>query len=289
MKTTTSKEYHKALNKTIDYINTHLHETLTIKDIAAVSCISSFHFHRIFKAYIGESIGAYISRLRLERAAQKLQRTELRLIEIAERTGYQSQHSLSKAFKQHFGISPSAFKNVQHYLPEQFTTKASEKITQSPRIEKIPLQHLAYVRIIAKYGESVAYKDAWDKLTEYAKTKHLLTPDTSFIGLSFDNPNITLEERCRFYASITLKQPITTEGAIGTYTLEEGLFAVFILKGSYSKLNTLYPYIYFEWLPNSIYELREAMPFEKYLNSPEDVSENDLRTEIHIPIKEETK
>ena len=116
MKIETNNEYNKAINQSVDYINEHLNESIDLKKIAGIANVSEFHFHRIFKAYIGESVGTYISRLRLENAAQKLQITDFTLTEIAEKTGYQSQYSLSKAFKKHFGLTPSAFKNIQNYF-----------------------------------------------------------------------------------------------------------------------------------------------------------------------------
>lgn len=286
MKATTSKEYEEALNKAIDYINLNLQEPITLKEVAAVSCISEFHFHRIFKAYIGESLGAYISRLRLESVAQKLQISQNTLNEITEQTAYQSPQSLSKAFRNQFGIPPIAFKNVHKYFSAQLTTPNAINIKLKPRIKNVGEKNLIYIRIISTYGEEIAYKKAWDKLCSYAVQKELLNSSTEFIGLSFDNPNITKHEQCRFYACLTVPASIKAKGTIGNYTLDGGTFAIFTLQGSYIQLRKLYPYIYFEWLPKSKYELRDAMPFEKYVNSPDEVKEKDLITEIYIPIKE---
>ncbi|MFW5700514.1 MAG: GyrI-like domain-containing protein, partial [Cyclobacteriaceae bacterium] len=66
---------------------------------------------------------------------------------------------------------------------------------------------------------------------------------------------------------------------------ENGKFAVFTHQGSYSGLNRLYRSIYLDWLPNTNKKLRHSIPFEKYLNNPDKVKEDDLLTEIYIPIK----
>ena len=285
MKKITHNEYHKSINKAIDFINSHLKDTVDLKTLANVANISEFHFHRIFKAFIGESLGAYITRLRLENVAQKLQITKDTLEEIAEKTGYQTQYSLSKAFKKHFGITPSAFRNIETYFSSQAPRTKCEPMELKPIINEIEKKKLVYIRIIAKYGSEKDYEIAWEKLWEFAKKKEILNHKNEFIGLSFDDPNITKSEKCRFYACISTDKQIKPNGEFGLQTIEKGKYAKFTLKGNYSGLDRLYKAIYFDWLPNSNVRLRNSMPFEKYLNNPDKVAESDLLTEIYIPIK----
>jgi AraC family transcriptional regulator len=285
MKADTNNEYHKAINDSIDYINEHLNESIDLKKIAGIANISEYHFHRIFRAYVGESVGSYISRLRLENAAQKLQITDLTLTEIAERTGYQSQYSLSKAFKKHFGVAPSAFKNIQSYFSSRFSNPRHESVELHPKIVERENKNLVYIRIIAKYGSDLDYRTAWNKLWEYSRQKKLINKKSEFIGLSFDDPNITKEEQCRFYACISTEKSLLPEGEFGLLTLESGKYAVFNHKGAYTGLNRLYQAIYMDWLPDTKEKLRHGMPFEKYLNNPDKVKEDDIRTEVFIPIK----
>jgi AraC family transcriptional regulator len=285
MKPDTNNEYNKAINTSIDYINEHINETIDLRRIAEIVNISDFHFHRIFKAYIGESIGTYITRLRLENAAQKLQITNSTLTEIAARTGYQSQYSLSKAFKKHFGVTPSAFKNIQTYFSSQFSKPEHETLELQPNIIYMESKELVYIRIIAKYGSELDYRTAWKKLWQFAKQKSIRNENNEFIGLNFDDPNITKHEQCRFYACISTEENIKPEGEFGIQMIDKGKYAVFTHKGGYSGLNRLYQSIYLDWLPNTNENLRHSTPFEKYLNNPDKVQEADLLTEVYIPIK----
>ncbi|MCC8095482.1 MAG: helix-turn-helix domain-containing protein [Tannerellaceae bacterium] len=107
---TTHQEYYKAVNQVIDFINKTCIPPITLSDLASVAHISGFHFHRIFKAVMGESPGDYIQRLRLEKSAFKLQTTRLSITEIAEQTGYQSVQALGKAFKKRFKVTPTVFR-----------------------------------------------------------------------------------------------------------------------------------------------------------------------------------
>ncbi|MDR2138075.1 MAG: AraC family transcriptional regulator, partial [Tannerella sp.] len=99
----TRHAYFKAANTAVSFIREHLHEAISLGDLAGAVHISEFHFHRIFKAMLGECPGRYIQRLRMEKAALKLTATDRTLTEIAEQTGYQSPQALSKAFRKYYG------------------------------------------------------------------------------------------------------------------------------------------------------------------------------------------
>ncbi len=285
MKEITRDEYHKRINKAVDFINAHLNKSLDLATLSKQTNISEYHFHRIFKAYIGESLGSYITRLRLEKAAQILQVNNLPLNEIAEITGYQSHFSLSKAFKKHFGITPSAFRNIQVYFNRQTKEVKDEPVDLSPEIRFIEKKDLVYIRIIAKYGEPFAFETAWEKLWKHAKKKGVLNGRNEYIGLSFDDPNITKPDQCRFYACISTDKNVSADGKFGKQSIQAGKFAVFTLMGSYDGLQELYDSIYYNWLPSSSEKLRDTMPFEKYINDPASVPEAEILTEVYIPIE----
>lgn len=102
--------YKEKLNVIIEYINSHLDSKINIKTLAEISCFSPYHFHRISRALLGEPIGAYISRVRLETAAKMIRYSTSEIETIAYSVGFETPSSLSKAFKIHFGISPSAYR-----------------------------------------------------------------------------------------------------------------------------------------------------------------------------------
>lgn len=285
-KQATEDEYHRSVNRAIDHINKYLHQAIDLEELAQVANISPFHFHRIFKSIIGENVGEYIQRLRMENAAQKLRTTTLSLIDIAEHIGYQTPQAFSKAFKKHFGCAPSNYRNSSGVIgicqqPEPVAMKIS-----APEIRMINDMRCIYIRIVDVYGSPKSYNRAWGKLYGFAQRNNMINNNTEYIGISFDDPTITSPNRCRFYACITTGgKPIKSQGEIGVQTIEGGQFAVFTLKGSYNGLMEMYHAIYLQWLPSSNYKLRNSMSFEKYLNSPENVNTDNLLTEIYIPVE----
>lgn len=99
---------------------------------------------------------------------------------------------------------------------------------------------LVYIRIIGKYGEDDPCEIAWNKLIHFLKDKQALSEETRFIGLSFDDPNITKSEHCRFYACASVEKKVIPIGEFGTIQLRKGKYAVYTLIGSYSGLQELY-------------------------------------------------
>ncbi len=59
-----NQNYQKRILKTLVYIQHHLNEELSLEKLSAIANFSSFHFHRLFMAYTGESLQSYIRRLR---------------------------------------------------------------------------------------------------------------------------------------------------------------------------------------------------------------------------------
>jgi AraC family transcriptional regulator len=104
--------YTECINEVTQYIHQHIDEPLNREVLAEVAGFSVPHFHRIFTAQVGENIASYVRRVRLERAARKLRMGAVDITEVALAAGYDTHAAFSKAFKQHFGLSPSEFRRL---------------------------------------------------------------------------------------------------------------------------------------------------------------------------------
>src|SRR5512136_1569096 len=83
--------YVSRLNKVIDYIHANLEQPLSLNVLASVAGFSPFHFHRIFKSLVGETLGDYIQRARLEKSANMLLNGPRdNILEIALSCGFSS-------------------------------------------------------------------------------------------------------------------------------------------------------------------------------------------------------
>jgi two-component system response regulator YesN len=85
---------------------------LDLEWVAAKVHFSSSYVRQIFKQYVGESLGEYLIRKRMERAGKLLQKTGLKIQEIAEECGYENQRYFASSFKKFYGCTPTEFKKA---------------------------------------------------------------------------------------------------------------------------------------------------------------------------------
>lgn len=106
------QDHAASIENVMRYIRIHIGEPLDRERLADIAGFSVPHFHRIFRAHVGESAIGYVRRLRLERAARKLRMGAVDITEVALAAGYDTHAAFSKAFKQQFGLSPSEFRQL---------------------------------------------------------------------------------------------------------------------------------------------------------------------------------
>lgn len=106
-----------AVQRMQDYINQHLSETITLADLANISCYSPWHSHRLFKAYTSLSPAEYIRRTRLSKSALRLRDEHCKIIDIAFELGFGSADGYTRAFFREFGCTPKDYANTPKPLP----------------------------------------------------------------------------------------------------------------------------------------------------------------------------
>lgn len=283
MRNDTENIYRQKVNQVIDCISANLHKPLQLDIIAGQINVSQRQLLRIMRSALNESLYAYVARQRMERAVLYMQMEETNLTQLAEKVGYDNPQSFSKAFKKQFGIPPKTYMDkLQTRLEGAVKSGGNRQMHLLPEICEENDLELIYIRIFGKYGEGEPYDTAWNKLIHFLSGNQALSAETRFIGLSFDDPNVTKHEHCRFYACASVQKKIVPTGEFGTIQLRKGKYVVYTLKGSYSGLQELYNAI----SVNFDYTLRYGMAFEEYLNSPHNTPEEELLTKIFIPIKQ---
>jgi AraC family transcriptional regulator len=276
--------YVEKMNLVKEYIHNHLDEKIAIEVLAEISCFSPFHFHRISKALLGEPIGKYIIRIRLEAASKMIRYSNLSLKDIAYSIGFETPSSLSKAFKNYFGISPSAYRKdkLYHIKPEK---KMTEKLNiKKPKIVTLEDKDCIYYRLTGAY-QNLDYAGAWTRLWQEVKTQQLFTAGMEHIGLPYDDPNVTDPDKIRYDACLVIHKDAKPSAEVGVKQLKGGEFVSFLYQGPYTNLSLVYDYIYNDWLLNNDYELRDELGRELYKNNPDRTEESKLKTEIFIPIQ----
>ena len=167
-KQSTREEYQKRLNIVIEYINSNLGESIDLRTLSEISNFSEFHFHRIFKAFVREPLGSYITRLRLETAAHQLRYSEIPIEEIAYKVGYEVPSSLSKSFKQLYGISPKEYRADKNYFIMKKINLNPDFTLKAPKILELEPKKAIYIRLTGAYSD-LDFPGTFAKLWAYVK------------------------------------------------------------------------------------------------------------------------
>jgi AraC-like DNA-binding protein len=99
-----------ALSATLAYIDDHLDEPLRIPDLASRASLSPFRFDQRIRTIFGFSAGQYLSRLRIDRACDRLRHSDASLSELALECGYADQAAFTRQFHKTVGLTPGAYR-----------------------------------------------------------------------------------------------------------------------------------------------------------------------------------
>ncbi len=306
----TQQEYARRINCVLDYINDHLAEEMNLEMLAEIAMFSKYHFHRIFNAFLRETLTDYIRRIRLEKSANLLLFDRGKpVLDIALECGFSSQANFAKAFRKHFNITPSGMRASFDFRKIGKTERNNGKVSgkyfeQIAGVHSSVLQQPLYERIIAMHVEvktlptyTVAYArhlgayspttigPVYDKLCAWAGPRGLINEKAAFIGLSWDNPEITPPEKCRYDACITVPEDTAVTGDIGKMTIQGGEFAVLRTEIVNSNFQDPWNQLFMEWLPNSGYQPDDKPCMELYVKEEKSEAGSTMIVDLCLPVK----
>lgn len=294
--------YQQRIGLVLRHIEQNLDSRPDLDELARIACFSPYHFHRIFSAMVGESVAAYVRRLLLERAAMQLGHSPESVTQIALGAGYDSVDAFTRAFRGHMGMLPSEYRRRQGHLEAARRRDIARplfyhEMPQCPpmnvQIKRFSPILVAAVRHTGPYEES---GPAWERLCGALAAGGMLSGASVAYGVSYDNPDITSPQKCRMDACVSLP-PHLAETSAELYFLRkhEEIFlrhvggkqeyAALLVRGSYALLHPAYRSLFGMWFPQSEREPFNDPGFEIYWNSPHTTPEEELLTEICIPLK----
>jgi AraC family transcriptional regulator len=270
-------------------------DELDLDALAAVACLSRFHFSRVFSAYAGEGPMESLARVRVERAAELLASTGEKIADIAFACGFGSLSAFNATFKARVGATPGEYRKNPRELRNESEEPCPASVHTPPRndfsrrildmnvaVIEMAEREIAYVY---KKGSLLDNRPAWDTLIAWAAERGIRPPEEFFIGMS-DDPTIVPEDECSFYACATLppgfeKQP----GPVEYDSLPGGLYATYEFYDRPDRISLAYGVILRDWLPGSGYAQDSARPcFEISLNDPGSDPEGRARARLCVPL-----
>jgi len=289
------QEYARRMARVVAHIDDHLDETLDLATLAEIAHFSPYHFHRLFSAWMGERLGDYLRRRRLEAAAQRLIiQSQRSVLDIALSVGFGSAEAFSRAFKLHFNVTPSEWRSIQgkrswsdlsirhlktqdrnpdqikhkinQAIPpheahhEDLPTHIKEFVMNVQLIDRKPVT-IAYLRHHGPYGAPV--QRFWFETVVPWMTTHNLMQAARY-GIGQDDPSITAPEQCRYDAGIEVPEDFIVSGQALKTTLPGGRYAAMPFKGTLNDVNDAWNALLREWLPNSGMQFDARPCFEYY-------------------------
>jgi AraC family transcriptional regulator len=292
MKAHTREDYLQRIDRVVALLQSVVEQGGALPELtqlAAAAHFSPFHFHRMYRALSGETIGQTVARLRLLRALQCLARPQEQVTEAALAVGYETPQAFARAFRHAFDASPSELRGQQDRLDaamERLRRPAAGLDAGEPALQ-VEIVSVEPFRVVAtRYvGDHRELDQTYGRLFEWAAEHALLERMTGIYGVPHDNAPDALPDEGEFDCALAFDGG-QVEADVDTYPLQLGgrLWARWRHLGSYDHLGALTDRLIASWLPGSGYLLRDAHPFRHFLDDPEETAQADLRADVYLPV-----
>ena len=289
--------YLEQLEKAVIFIENNLNEDIKVEEVAGIAGYSYYHFHRIFEAAIGETVGNYIRLRRLKRAANELLYSDKRIIDIAVSYQFDSQEAFNRAFKKVYKSSPGTYRKnrIDAFVggKKELTTIRLKHLHEGVTIQP-DIRNIDEIKLIGIRGRTSLHKnkipEMWRNFNSRVEEIPNRTGGVRGYGICEVDPDFDLSkfdqntESSHFIGAEVISVEKVPQGMISKI-LCGGKYAVFTHKGRMNTLQMTYEYIWGTWVLCSGFEIDQRDDFEfydeRFLGPENDLSEFD----IFIPVK----
>lgn len=256
------------IEKALRYIEAHLTQKLCLEDIAEAANYSPWHFHRLFFACYGITVGEYIRKRRMSEASRELAFSDRPIKQIAAEYQFESQAAFSRSFKNFCGTSPGKMRQqLKPILCFEAITKKPKKgeIMQQPKII-----HQPGFRVIGKTCRSTMNNNTipalWDEFNKVCSKIPGAIEEGSAYGICYfeEITEMTNDTPFTYLAGIKVANDQAAGEGLVTRDVPAADYAVFEHHGSLETLGQTYDSIYSNWLPDSGYNRKDSDDFERY-------------------------
>lgn len=279
----------KAIENAIEYIEKNITEDLTVSRIAGEVNISAFYFQKGFSMLCGYTVGEYVRMRRLSLAGSELLSSDIKVIDLAMKYGYDSPDSFTKAFMRFHGSTPTDVRRngaiLKSFAPLHIKLSLDGGSIMEYRIEqKKAFKVMGVSRKFPYENANVNIPKFWDEAFIQPKER----PVTGMYGVCFDEEMAGNQFRYMIADDFVAEQ--AEKKNLEVYEIPAHTWAVFPCRGGMPiPLQETNHRIFTEWLPTSSYEIAEGYNIE-YYSDPADFKDGmqdaQYYSEVWIPVKE---
>jgi AraC family transcriptional regulator len=285
-------DYVERVNRAVDYVTQNLAEPLRLEDVARAACFSTYHFHRVFRALMGETLAAFVKRVRLERAVYLLSHREgASLTDIALACGFSSSSDFSRSFRGRYGVPPRAF-DIERFRAERRQAMNAElKLTTLPAgenpdgfavtLRELPARRVAYLRVQRPY-EADNVPRAIARLVAWADARGLAAGE--WLGYQWEDPEIVPLDKCRYDVGVVVPEGTLAEGEVSIATFSPMRVAEVEIAGSIELELRALDWLFRTWLPASGYAPAHQPGFEVWNGRPFAHGMEHFEIRLNLPV-----
>lgn len=293
MKNRTRNDYLQRIDRVIALLEQAVNQGGELPDparLAEVAHLSPFHFHRVYRALTGETLGGTVMRLRMLRALRLLANPEQPITEAALAVGYETPQAFTRAFRQIFDATPSEWRGQDERLAE-----AIERMSHAPadvaqasaplQVEVVSMEPFRVV-VLRNRGDYADLDKAYGRLFAWAAEQGVVPHISGIYGWPANDSRDTSPADCEFDCALAFDRTVGAGEDMRMQSLGGGRWARLRYLGSYvdTGIEDATDVLLAQWLPASGYGLRDVSLFHHYLDDPEQTPEAMLRTDIYIPL-----
>jgi AraC family transcriptional regulator len=272
----------------VSFVQGHLHDEITVAEMADAAGYSLYHFCRVFNRTIHHTPYDYLMRRRLSECARALLESDQRILDIALAYGFNSHETFTRAFKRMFEMPPSHWRAQGHKydrrLMPQLTPDYIRHINQGQRLRPVRVDEDAFC-VAGLMSRLPANREGarvlWQTLAKELSVRTRGTTPTQYYGVAY-YPADWAERGCFYLAGIRVPSEQLVHPALVVKTVATQTYARFAHQGGIDDLALSLAYIYHTWLPQSDQRLACLIEVEAYEQDPTRAS----CTLIDIPIRE---
>ncbi len=272
--------------KALWFIESHLADAMTLDEVAAIAGISRFHMVRAFAAATGLSVMRYVRARRLSEAARALADGAPDILTVALYADYGSHEAFTRAFRDHFGVTPEAVRGAAHLDNLQL----QEPITMdSTVIDNLQPPRFATGKplLVAGIGErytcesSAAIPGQWQRFHQSVDSIPGRIGQVAY-GVCCNGDDAGNFD---YIAGVEVSDFSDLPREFSRVRIPEAKYAVFSHREHISTIRRTVNTIWNHWLPASGLKAADAPNFERYDENFDSLTGNG-GLEIWIPVKD---
>jgi len=274
------------LNDAIQYIEDNICDEDELANVSKVTNYSAYHFNRLFYYIADMPISEYIRKRKLSLAASELQSSDVKVIDLAVKYGYDSADSFTKAFVKQHGITPTKARqngvNLKIFPPITFQIKIlgvqemNWRIEEKEAFEVFGIEKVFNrddMEIIGEFWSECHQNGKYEKLFEDAGEGNKIISGACTIN-ALCGHIATTDDETFAYMLFALKTEKSKTTGYKCTTVPKSTWAVFRENDcdhSECKIPGLFQRAYTEWLPSSGYDKASGPDMEIYGDNFEEV------------------